>query len=282
MRDLDAFGEPIDVTSLFRPERTALLDVLRGLTDGEWLRPTACPGWSVHDISLHLLGDDLRGLATGRDRQGARGLGGTATLDELVPVLDAQNEAWVGGARMLSPRLTIELLEWLAEPTERYLSELPPNGRGIPVSWVAPAPAPNWMHVAREYTERWVHQQQIRDAVGKPGLTERRFLTPVIDAFLRALPRTLPTEGYADGTVVHVRVGDPLDRTWAARLAGGRWSLSEPSDRPDATVLIAPDPLWRRAVRMMGREHVKAHAQLKGDQRLAAAVLEIRSAIVAA
>jgi uncharacterized protein (TIGR03083 family) len=281
MQVRDAFGEPIEVTALFRPERAALLDVLRTLTDEEWVRSTACPGWSVHDISLHLLGDDLRRLSAGRDRHAASHLGPVTSLDELVPLLDEQNESWVRGARMLSPKLTIELLEWSADPTERHLTELPPEQTGWSVSWVAPDPAPNWMDVAREYTERWVHQQQIRDAVGKPGLTERRFLAPVIDAFLRALPRALPTEGYADGTVVHVHVRDPLDRTWAARVADGQWRLSEPSERPDASVLIDPDALWRRAVRMMDLEQVTTRARLDGDRQLAAAVLEIRSAIVA-
>lgn len=26
-----------------------------------------------------------------------------------------------------------------------------------------------WLDAAREYTEFWVHQQQIRDATGRPG-----------------------------------------------------------------------------------------------------------------
>src|SRR6266511_1526642 len=218
MQDRADFGEPIDVTPLFRPERAALLDVLRGLTEEQWLRSTACPGWSVHDISLHLLGDDLRRLSRGRDLHGASDLGLVNTLDELVPLLDAQNESWVRGARILSPQLTIELLEWVAEPTESYLSGLPPDRLGFSVSCAAPDPAPNWMDVAREYTERGVHQQQIRDTVGKPGLTERRFLAPVIDTFLRALPMALPSEGYGPGTEVQVRVGGAVDRVWAARL----------------------------------------------------------------
>ncbi|HEX3202686.1 MAG TPA: hypothetical protein VHW42_12245 [Actinomycetes bacterium] len=44
----------------------------------------------------------------------------------------------------------------------------PVRGRD-PVSWVGPDPAPNWLDVAREYSERWTHQQQIRDAAEIPG-----------------------------------------------------------------------------------------------------------------
>ena len=36
------------------------------------------------------------------------------------------------------------------------------------VNWAGPEPAPIWLDPAREYTERWVHQQHIRDAVRNP------------------------------------------------------------------------------------------------------------------
>jgi hypothetical protein len=31
-----------------------------------------------------------------------------------------------------------------------------------------------WLDIARDYTERWVHDQQIRDAVGRARLKDRR------------------------------------------------------------------------------------------------------------
>jgi hypothetical protein len=57
------------------------------------------------------------------------------------------------------------------------------------VSWVGPDPVPNWLDVAREYTERWTHQQQARDAVGMPGLREPTFMAPVLATFVHALPQ---------------------------------------------------------------------------------------------
>ncbi len=48
---------------LLPEERAALLDLLAGLTDDEWARPTACAGWSVKDVALHILGGDLGNLA---------------------------------------------------------------------------------------------------------------------------------------------------------------------------------------------------------------------------
>ncbi|HLI07692.1 MAG TPA: maleylpyruvate isomerase N-terminal domain-containing protein [Ktedonobacteraceae bacterium] len=43
---------------LFPAERKQLLLLLSQLDESEWHRPTICPGWTVKDIALHLLGDD--------------------------------------------------------------------------------------------------------------------------------------------------------------------------------------------------------------------------------
>ncbi len=88
-------------------------------------------------------------------------------LPGLVAAIDRQNAVWVTGARRISPRLLIELLEMTGELTEAYFTSLDMTALGMPVDWAGPEPAPVWLDVAREYTERWVHQQHIRDAVGK-------------------------------------------------------------------------------------------------------------------
>jgi hypothetical protein len=58
---------PVSVVDLFPGERAALLALLSGLSDQEWALPTACPGWSVHDLVLHLFGDDVGRVSHGRD-----------------------------------------------------------------------------------------------------------------------------------------------------------------------------------------------------------------------
>ena len=64
----------------------------------------------------------------------------------------------------------------------------------FPVSWAGEQESANWFDIAREFTERWHHQQQIRLAVEKPGIMTREFYYPVLDCFMRALPYS-----YRDG-----------------------------------------------------------------------------------
>jgi hypothetical protein len=101
---------------------------------------------------------------------------------ELVASLDRLNQTWVAATRRISPRLLCELLAVTGEATRHYLTSLDRFAVEEPVSWIRPDPVPNWLDVARQYTERWTHQQQIRDAVGLPGLKEPAFMAPVLDA----------------------------------------------------------------------------------------------------
>jgi hypothetical protein len=58
---------PLLVVHLFPVERQQLLELFSELSEEEWKQSTVCPGWTVKDIGLHLLGDDLGYLAGKRD-----------------------------------------------------------------------------------------------------------------------------------------------------------------------------------------------------------------------
>lgn len=49
------------------PEPVRVLDLLSGLSEGEWGRPTICAGWSVKDVAGHVLGGDRGNLSVRRD-----------------------------------------------------------------------------------------------------------------------------------------------------------------------------------------------------------------------
>ena len=131
--------EPIAVLHLFPEERRHLLDLLGGLAEEDWDAPTACPGWSVKDVALHLLGADLAKLARCRDGFADPSFAppGADLADwaTLVGALDAWNEQWVRAMRRLSPRLLCELLESTGPPVWSYFAGLDLNALGETVSW---------------------------------------------------------------------------------------------------------------------------------------------------
>lgn len=266
---------PVSVLDLFPEERRELLRLLGALSAEQWEAPTACPGWSVKDLTAHILADDLGNLSGGRDRYAAAYLGPEAGWDELVRFINEQNETWVRAARRLSPRVLTEMLGDVGERTVAYYRSLDPLAPGWVVSWAGPEPAPWWLHLAREYTERWAHQEQIREAVGAAGLRERRLFAPVLDTYVHALPHTYREVPATEGTHVRLTITGDAGGEWSLVQHGGRWGLFEGvGAEPAAGVTLDQDTAWRLFTKGIDRDAVRPRLVVEGDARLATPLLD--------
>lgn len=264
---------PIVTVPLFPAERLALLEVLRHLTPEEWMQPTVNPGWTVKDVAAHILGGDL-GLLS-RKRDGYVATAGTAGSgwQDLVAVVNELNETWRVAATRLSPQVICDLLGATGPMLQSYLRTLDLNATGGPVSWAGPDPVPVWFDVAREYAERWVHQQQIRDATDRPALQERQWLYPVLDTFARALPHALRHVLAPAGSRVRLIVSGPAGGTWTAHRTRHGWELLTGTDAKvgfaSATVTLPQDVAWRLFTREIEPEIARSLAPSEGDSTLA-------------
>jgi uncharacterized protein (TIGR03083 family) len=280
VRDLD----PVLVVDLFPELRSRLLALLTELSDEEWARPTVCAGWSAKDIALHLLGDDIGNLSRRRDGFADASLlsegEDLARWDDVVRYLNRINEIWVQAARRISPRLLCELLAVTGEAMDRYFRSLDPFALGEPVSWAGPDPAPVWLDIAREYTERWLHQQQIRDATARPGLTEPRLFSPVLDTFVRALPHTFRHIESPNGAHLKLVISGEAGGEWSLVRHDTRWALArEVTGNCDATVVMDQDVAWRLFTKGIPRGDALSRATIKGDHSLALNVIDAVSII---
>ncbi len=185
---LDASSISI-VLDVLRPERVALVELLRGLTPDEWARPTECPAYSVQGVATHVLGDDLSLLSRQRDQapNGLLLLAGELAGADFRTLLDTFNDRWVAAARFLSPALVVTLLELTGEWTADYYTEVDPSSPGEPVGFFrSSGPSPFWHAIAREYVERWVHHSQIRRALGLGSLDDERFVAAGVEVVAAA------------------------------------------------------------------------------------------------
>jgi uncharacterized protein (TIGR03083 family) len=269
---------PIIVVDLFPEILDELLELLAGLTAEEWGKPTACPGWSAKDVALHLLGVEVGNLSRRRDGHSL-----DASIngwDELVAVINDWNQRWIQASRRLSPRLLIDLLAFTGAQLCEYFRSLDPYAMGGAVSWAGPEPAPVWLDLAREYTERWHHQQHIRDAVGKPGLKQPRYFAPVLAAFARALPRAFRTATAPEGTCVTLTITGDSGGRWSLLREGGAWRLYEGAlERPTAEVIIDQDVAWQLFTRGLDQNLAREQVTIVGDQALGMRVLDMVSII---
>ena len=269
---------PIETIPLFPAVRRELLALLRGLTAADWARP-ATPRWNVKDVVLHLLGGEIGILSRRRDAFPVPGANIQSWAD-LVALINQLNNDWLRATRRISPRVLCDLLEFTAPQAEDYFASLDPLALDVPVDWAGPGPAPVWLDVAREYTERWHHQQQIRDAVGKPGLKECRYFAPVLDAFVRALPWTYRDVAAPEGTSVQLTISGEAGGAWCLRREGGMWRLYVgAAEKASATVTLDPEDAWRLFTKGRSKEEVRPRARFEGDAQLAEQALEVISII---
>lgn len=269
---------PIIVVDLFPEILDELIGLLTGLSAEEWSKPTACPGWSVKDVALHLLGVEVGNLSRRRDGHALDV--SLASWEELVTFVNDWNREWVHIARRISSRLLIDLLQFTGAQMCDYFGSLDPYATGGPVSWAGPEPAPVWLDLAREYTERWHHQQHIRDAVGKPGLKQPRYFAPVLAAFVRALPCTFQGTSAAEGTSVTLTITGASGGQWSLRRKEGDWLLYEGApDQPDAQVILDEDIAWRLFTRGLDQSQAWEHVTLIGDRALGMRVFDVVSII---
>ena len=260
---------PVIATPLFRPERDALLALLESLEPDQWDAPTVCAGWSAKDIAAHLVADDLGCISRGVHNYGASFFAGD-DWNELLAFINRQNEDWVAAMRRLSPQLIIELLRFSADRVIPYFTSADVYAIGNPVDWAGPGPAPIWLGVAREFTERWLHQQQIRDAVAAPPLDDPALLHPVLDTFLRALPHTYRDVVAPHGTHVQLRITGDAGGAWSLVMHEGAWGLYDDVSRPpDATASLDQDAAWRLFTKGISKDQALASARIQGDRALA-------------
>jgi len=260
----------IDTAGLF-PELDALLiPLLRGLSDEDWSRP-AVGSWTVKDVAAHLLDTAIRRLAFDRDRLPPvppdRPIAGYA---DLVAFLNDLNHVWVKAMQRVSPRLLTDFLEKAGAELSEHFAGLDPSAPALfSVAWAGEEVSESWFDVAREYTERWHHQQQIREAVGAPGLTSRRLMHPVLDAFLRALPHAYREVEAEAGAAVAVEITGEAGGEWALVREAGRWRLYEGApEAPAARVRLSQDTAWRRMTKGITEEQAGERSEVVGERRL--------------
>ncbi|MBX3192118.1 MAG: maleylpyruvate isomerase N-terminal domain-containing protein [Labilithrix sp.] len=255
----------VETLSLFPDLNAGLVDLLSSLSADEWRRPTVHRDRDVKDLASHLLDTALRRLAMQRD--GWFGPGPEASdWDGLVRFIQRANREWMDAARRLSPRILVEWIRRTDEELLELLRTLPPHGRAIfSVAWAGEAESENWFDVAREYTERWHHQQQIRDAVGRPGCAEARFLNPVIATFARGLPHAYRNVDASVGTAVDVEVDDVR---WTIVRADPGWVLAPPSVHAAATVALSGSDAWRLWTKGMSAAEARTRARSAGPDAL--------------
>ena len=132
----------------------------------EWEDSTTSSKWNIKDVVAYLLDGDLRRLSLHRDKHKLPDLSDPINnYESLVGFLNDLNNTWVRASKRLSPRFLIELTEFTSPKVIQHFKNLDPKGTALfSAGWAGETESENWFDIARAYTEKWHHQQQIREA----------------------------------------------------------------------------------------------------------------------
>ena len=264
-----------------------LLELLRSLSPEDWEKQTVSPKWKVKDVAAHLLDTALRGVSFGRDGYVLP----TPNIDSAAALgayIDRLNEDGVKVYRRLSPEVLISLMEVTCKQLAEYHAERDPHAQApYGVSWAGEEKSANWFDTAREYTERWHHQQQIRLAVEHPGVRSPCILTrelyyPVLDCFMRALPFTYRNVPAPPGTMIRIIVSGECGGSWNLCREDARWQLTEGDVGTAVSETVIPQELaWRIFTKGIALESAQSRVKITGDIALGLPVLGMVSIVSA-
>ena len=152
------------VVQALRDEFAALDSLLSGLEEKEWSAPTPLPGWDVQANVAHIIGTEsmLAGIPNPDvvvDRE---------ALPHVRNDIGAFNEQWVVALADLPPN---EVLERFRSITSSRLEALDAmdQAKWDEEGWT-PAGSDSYGRFMRiRVFDCWMHEQDIRDAVGRPG-----------------------------------------------------------------------------------------------------------------
>jgi uncharacterized protein (TIGR03083 family) len=260
----------VDCAPLILPLHEELLSLLRGLKPDDWTKTTLAKQWRVRDVVAHILDGQLRVLSLRRDKNGFRPDVPINSYSDLVGWLNRLNAEWVKAAERLSPAVMIDLLAITGPQVASYFSSLDPGALAtFSVAWAGEQQSTNQFDIAREYTEHWHHQQQIREAVAAPLLLERKWFYPLAETCMRALPHTYKNVNAAVGTTITLAIGADAGGKWILRRSADSWELQAGTGLdPAASVTTDADTAWRIFFKALTRDEAFARVQISGKRDL--------------
>ena len=271
---------PIFTAHLFPGLEARLIELLRSLAPEDWEKQTLAPKWKVKDVAAHLLDTQVRKLAAARHGYKAEN-SKKLSPEKLIALINTLNAEGVRQYRQLTPADLISRMEIASRESAEYHRSLDPFAPAMfPVSWAGEEASLNWFDTAREFTERWHHQQQIRVAVAKPGIMTREFYFPVLDCFLRALPHAYRDALARPGTLAQFNVSGDCGGSWYLLRDGEAWKLiARPAGEKISETTIPQEIAWRIFTKGIAPEEARSQVRISGDQTVGGHILKMISIV---
>ena len=275
---------PIVTVPLFRELNSSLVELLGSLTQEEWNTPTLFPSWKVKDVAAHLLDTSIRRLSQQRD-----GYQSTAEVElpsyrALVEFVTKMADRWADALGGVSPRILVEMISTYQDQLSDMMEAADPfDTAHFSVVWAGEETSENWFDFAREYTERWLHQMHVADALERPSkLLEPRLYKPLLDTFMQALPHHYRLFDPEKGTQYRFVVDGEAGGEWTIELDGTRWAFTTENrlEQTDSVITLPEKIAWKILSKGIPRAEALSALSWEGEESVARHLLSMSCVMV--
>ena len=250
----------------------AISELVQPLAEGEWNRRTACPGWSVRDVVSHVIGLECELLGDPRPIHTLpRDL--YHVVDEAGRYMEIQVDV---RRHHTGPEMTSELEYTIIRRSRQLRGEKRQPDEEVRSVLPGGAPVTLEQQLRMRAFDVWVHEQDIRRALGKPGNLDSAGAYVARDVLIEALPKVVAKDAGAPAdSVVVFDVSGPVEFLRTVRVDGqGRGHVDgSPSLGPTVGLTLNWETYLRLACGRVRPEAVADQVKVEGDQALAGAVL---------
>jgi uncharacterized protein (TIGR03083 family) len=261
------------VITVDRDEAVAVLDeqfdavvaLVAGLAPDEWDLPTACPGWSVKDTIVHVMGTEAMLLGRPTPEVAL-----PADLPHVRNDLGRVNEQWVESYR---GRSTVDVVADLREViAERRTALAGMDQADFDAESFTPAGPDSYGRFMRiRVMDMWMHEQDVRQAVCRPGHEDGRAPEAALDEMTAALGYVVGKRaGAPPGSRVRFELTGPMARRVDVEVGDRARVVDALSGDPTVTITL-PGHLFTRLCGGRGAE--TAEVEVDGDPGLGEAIV---------
>ena len=272
--------EQIDTLHLFPKLTEEFLKLLKGLDNSDWLKPSPIKGRTVKDLVSHVIDGSLRNISMQRDNfNDNSNVPIIKSYNDLINHVQKLNTDWMNVSKRLSPEILIDLLEYSDKEFYKFMKSKKPNGKALfSVAWAGETESENWFDIAREYTEKWHHQMQIRLALDKPILLDTEYTEPLYDTFMIALPYLYREfSEFENGTKIKISLTGKLEKSCVIEWKTDKWIFTDSCKSDIFTSVEIPDDIAWIIFTNTDREKEKYKTKIKisGDQSIGLKILDL-------
>jgi uncharacterized protein (TIGR03083 family) len=253
-----------DLVTLLGEEWSILSELLAGLDDDGW-STLALPGWDVHDVVAHLVGMERLLDGAQQPELPAEGAG----LDHVRNDIGRVNESWVIELRSRTHAELLADFRAIAAVRLASLEAMTQEEFDAP-SWTPAGQATYGRFMRIRLFDCWMHEQDIRAAVGRPGNEAGPIAEVVLEEVTSALGYVVGKLGRApDGSAVLIRLTGPIERDLRVVVDGRARVVDALPGDPTTTLALSSTLFFRLLGGRVDAAEAASGVEFAGDTAVA-------------